>query len=67
MMENTISEKSAEVLGVLEQIESVNKMIELHRDDRFMREQYEYRKEELSVQLIEKLKAYQVNVENKAA
>ena len=66
-MENAISEKSAEVLDVLEQLESVNKMIELHRDDRFMREQYEYRKEELAAQLIEKLKAYQVNVKNTAA
>ena len=55
-MEDFISEKSAEVLDILEQIESVNKMIEVHLDDDFMREQYEYRKKELAGQLVEKLK-----------
>ena len=66
-MENFISEKSAEVLDILEQIESVNKMIEIHLDDDFMREQYEYRKKELAGQLVEKLKAYKVDVKNTAA
>ena len=66
-MENFISEKSAEVLDILEQIESVNKMIEVHLDDDFMREQYEYRKKELAGQLVEKLNAYKIDVKNAAA
>lgn len=66
-MENFISEKSAEVLDILEQIESVNKMIEVHLDDNFMREQYEYRKKELAWQLVEKLNAYRIDVKNAAA
>ena len=66
-MEDFISEKSAEVLDILEQIESVNMMIEIHLDDNFTREQYEYRKKELAGQLVEKLKAYNVDVKNTAA
>ena len=66
-MEDFISEKSAEVLDILEQIESVNKMIEVHLDDDFMREQYEYRKKELAGQLVEKLNAYEIDVKNTAA
>ena len=66
-MEDFISEKSAEVLDILEQIESVNKMIEVHLDDDFMREQYEYRKRELAGQLVEKLNAYKIDVKNTAA
>ena len=66
-MQNSISEKSAEVLDILEQIESVNKMIEVHLDDDFMREQYEYRKKELAGQLVEKLNAYKIDVKNTAA
>ena len=66
-MEDFISEKSAEVLDILEQIESVNKMIEVHLDDDFMREQYEYRKKELAGQLVEKLNAYKIDVKNTAA
>jgi hypothetical protein len=66
-MEDFISEKSAEVLDILEQIESVNKMIEVHLDDDFMREQYEYRKRELAGQLVEKLNAYKIDVKDTAA
>ena len=66
-MEDLISEKSAEVLDILEQIESVNKMIEVHLDDDFMREQYEYRKKELAGQLVAKLNAYKIDVKNTAA
>ncbi len=66
-MEDFISEKSAEVLDILEQIESVNKIIEIHLDDDFMREQYEYRKKELAGHLVEKLKAYEIDVKNTAA
>ena len=67
IMEDFISEKSVEVLDILEQIESVNKMIEVHLDDDFMQEQYEYRKKELAGQLVEKLNAYKIDVKNAAA
>jgi len=43
-MESLISENSAEVLDTLEQLESVNGMIDIHSDDEFMRVQYESRK-----------------------
>lgn len=66
-MKDLISKKSAAVLDILEQIESVNQMIEIHHDDDFMRKQYEYRKSELTQALIEKLKGYKVDIKNTAA
>ena len=42
-------------------------MIEVHLDDDFMQEQYEYRKKELAGQLVEKLNAYKIDVKNAAA
>jgi len=56
---NVVSEKIAQVTDLLEQIESVNEMINLHSkaDDDFMLKQYQHRKEqfikELSVLLAE--------------
>ena len=54
---NVVSEKIAQVTDLLEQIESVNEMINLHSkaDDDFMLKQYQHRKgqfiKELSVLL----------------
>ena len=48
IMQNTklVSEKIAQVTDLLEQIESVNEMIDLHNkaDDDFMLKQYQHRK-----------------------
>jgi hypothetical protein len=66
-MDKVISEKSAEVLDILEQLESVNNMIDIHHDDDFMRDQYEYRKKELVKNLLEKLKAYKLDIKDLAA
>ncbi len=62
-MKDSISKKSAEILDILEQIESVNKMIDLHLDDDFMQEQYGYRKRELTQTLVKKLEECESRVE----
>ena len=66
-MKDATNQRSLAVLDVLEQIESVNEMIIIHHDDDFMREQYERRKKELTAQLLEKLKAYNVSIGEVAA
>ena len=66
-MKDATNQRSLVVLDILEQVESVNGMIDLHRDDDFMREQYEHRKKELTARLVEKLKAYDVAIEEIAA
>lgn len=66
-MKDLISENSAEVLDILEQIESVNGMIDIHSDDEFMRVQYERRKKELTKKLSEKLSAYKIDIQDLAA
>lgn len=66
-MEEVISEKAARVVDLLEQIDSVNKMIELHKDDSFMMDQYVYRKEEFVKELMIQLGEYDIRKEDLAA
>ncbi len=66
-MEEIISEKAARVLDLLEQIEAVNSMINLHKDDSFMREQYAYRKEAFIEELIIQLRKFNITKEELAA
>ncbi|MEM8525475.1 MAG: hypothetical protein AAGG68_12615 [Bacteroidota bacterium] len=56
-----ISQNAADALDLLEQIEAVNEMIELHIDDEFMREQYEYRKRSFVKDLVELLAAFKID------
>jgi len=66
-MEEIISEKAARVLDLLEQIEAVNQMINLHKDDLFMRNQYAYRKEEFIKELTIQLGEFNITKEELAA
>lgn len=66
-MEEVISEKAARVLDLLEQIEAVNEMINLHEDDSFMKSQYIYRKEEFIKELVIQLGEYDIEKEDLAA
>lgn len=66
-MESVLSEKAAKVLDLLEQIESVNEMIKVHEGDSFMKEQYEYRKENFVKELVDLLGQYQINPEDLVA
>jgi hypothetical protein len=66
-MEELISEKAAKFLDLLEQIESVNEMIDLHKDDPFMLDQYSERKEGFIKDLVELLGEYQILPEDLAA
>lgn len=66
-MEELISEKAARVVDLLEQIEAVNDMINLHEDDLFMRDQYAYRKEEFVKELVMKLGEFNIAKEDLAA
>lgn len=53
-----VSENEARVLDLLEQIESVNKMIDLHWGDDFMEGQYRYIKSRFVTELQEILTSY---------
>ncbi len=66
-MAEVISEKAARVLDLLEQIDAVNEMIELHKDDAFMRDQYIYRKEEFVKDLVIQLGAFRIEKDDLAA
>jgi hypothetical protein len=66
-MAEVISEKAARVLDLLEQIDAVNEMIELHEDDAFMRDQYIYRKEEFVKELVVQLGAFNIEKDDLAA
>ncbi len=67
-MKDLISEKTAKILDLLEQIESVNEMIVMHEDDAFMHDQYKYRKEELVKELVVLLlDEYSIDPEDLAA
>jgi len=66
-MEEIISQKAARVLDLLEQIEAVNQMINLHKDDLFMRYQYAYRKEEFIKELTIQLGEFNITKEELAA
>ena len=66
-MEELISEKAAAVLDLLEQIESVNEMIELHANNEFMRKQYDYRKQQFVKDLVAYLGQFEIKREDLAA
>ena len=66
-MEDIISEKAAKILDLLEQIESVNGMIQIHEDDSFMKDQYVYRKEGFIKELVEELGQFQITPEDLVA
>ena len=66
-MEDVISEKAAKILDLLEQIESVNEMIQNHEDDPFMKDQYLYRKEGFVKALVEELGQFQITLEDLVA
>jgi hypothetical protein len=56
-----ISQNAADALDLLEQIEAVNEMIELHAGDDFMKEQYEYRKRHFVKALVALLAAFKID------
>lgn len=56
-----ISQNAANALDLLEQIEAVNEMIELHSDDEFMRSQYEYRKRDFIRAFVELLSEFKID------
>ena len=62
-------EKLIRALDLLEQIQDLNQMIELHQSehDQFMLHQYEYRKGKLVKELSEILKALKITPEDLAA
>ena len=66
-MAEVISEKAARVLDLLEQIDAVNEMIELHSDDAFMLDRYIYRKEEFVKELVIQLGAFNIEKDDLAA
>lgn len=66
-MEELISQKAADVLDLLEKIESVNEMISLHEDDSFMKDQYVYRKGLFVKELVSQLGAFQIAPQDLAA
>ncbi len=66
-MENLISQKAANVLDLLEKIDSVNEMIAIHEDDPFMKNQYVYRKELFVKELAHQLSEYQIAPKDLAA
>jgi hypothetical protein len=55
-------DKIAEVVNLLEQINKVNKMLDLHQDDEdeFMISEYQYQKKELMRQLKESFLAFNI-------
>lgn len=66
-MDELISEKAARVLDLLEQIESISNLINLHQDDAFMYDQYVYRKQEFVKELVNLLGKYKISPEDLAA
>lgn len=66
-MEELISEKAAIVLDLLEKIESVNGMINLHSDDPFMKDQYIHRKSGFIKELVGQLGEFEIRPEDLAA
>jgi len=66
---NVVSEKIAQVTDLLEQIEAVNEMIDLHRkaDDDFMLKQYQHRKEKFVKELKESLVDFRIKSGDLAA
>ncbi|MEL6592640.1 MAG: hypothetical protein AAFQ87_06405 [Bacteroidota bacterium] len=66
-MEKLISEKMAQVLDLLEQIEATNKMIKTHEGDSFMEEQYQLRKNQFVSRLAESLREFDIHPQDLAA
>ena len=66
-MEKIISEAAAKALDLLEQIESVNQMIQTHAGDSFMQNQYQHRKQEFVQKLVETLKEFDIQPKDLAA
>lgn len=60
-MQAVLNEKSARVLDILQQIEALNEILQVHHDDAFMREQYEERKAGFAKQLGEVLSHYKID------
>lgn len=66
-MEKLISERAIRVADVLEQIDSVNRMIKIHNDDEFMKGQYEYRKRNFLEELKFCLSEFNIHLNDIAA
>ena len=64
-----ISEEIARIIDVLEQVEDLNKMIEIHQndDDNFMIDQYKYRKDKLIKEFRTLLKKFNISPTDLAA
>jgi len=62
-------EKILRVADLLEQIQDVNRMIELHREDEdsFMIDQYRYRRNKFVKELGEILEEFEINLNDLAA
>ncbi|SEQ68822.1 hypothetical protein [Neolewinella agarilytica] len=66
-MEGLVSEKAIRVADVLEQIDSVNRMISIHTDDEFMKSQYEFRRRNFMEELKTYLGEFDVQLKDVAA
>jgi len=63
-----VSEEIAQVIDILEQVKSVNEMIELHKgSDDFMADQYRHRKEKFLKELRELLQEFNISPTDLAA
>ena len=58
-----IDERMLDIIDILEQIEDVNRMIELHKNggDPFMQSQYEYRRSKFLIKLRKALEVFSVH------
>lgn len=64
-----ISEEIAQAIDILEQINDVNRMIEIHQNsgDSFMLDQYKYRKEKFLIELRDLLQKFNISPSDLAA
>ncbi len=54
------NERAIRVIDLLEQIQSVDQMIELHQEDAFMRDQYQHRRDQFTQELGQILSEYKI-------
>jgi len=66
-MKLLISEEAAKILDLLEQIESVNKILKVHAGDTFMQQQYLDRKRRFVQKLAQQLKAFDIQPKDMVA
>ncbi|MEM1324323.1 MAG: hypothetical protein AAGI23_00135 [Bacteroidota bacterium] len=66
-MEVLLSEKAVRVADILERIDAVNKMLQVHADDEFMKSQYVYQKNLFLKELVDSIGAFDISLKDIAA